>query len=136
MKGIIRKTGEEIVIVSYHSRPDRDDVMDYVSYIDSKGEEHPRSKMNLYWDIEVIDDRMELAKQQLANSITAGEIAKKSACKALEKREFVALNIYTGIINGIFAKGGCGYWSSTEVADKAEEFASTFMERFVKEGTK
>lgn len=135
MKGIIRKTGEEITIVSYGGRIDRSDVLDYVSYIDSKGVEHPREKMNLYWDIEVIDDRQELAVQQLKNSKDAVKLTQKTADRTFLKRELAALNIYTAIINGIYVKGGSGYWSPDEVADRAELYTAKFMDRFVQEDT-
>ena len=54
MKARIRKTGEVVEIISYSSRTQRCDTVDYVSYIDSKGGEHDREPLNLYWDFEVI----------------------------------------------------------------------------------
>ena len=56
MKARIRKTGEIVEIISYSGNTDRNDVLDSVSYIDSKGVEHPREKLNLYWDFESITD--------------------------------------------------------------------------------
>lgn len=54
MKAKIRKTGEVVEIISYSSRVQRCDAVDYVSYIDSNGGEHDREPLNLYWDFEVI----------------------------------------------------------------------------------
>ena len=56
MKAIIRKTGEIVEIISYSGNTNRNDVLDSVSYIDSKGVEHPREKLNFYWDFEKIED--------------------------------------------------------------------------------
>lgn len=54
MKARIRKTGEIVEIISYSGNTDRNDVLDRVSYIDSNGVEHPREKLNFYWDFESI----------------------------------------------------------------------------------
>lgn len=54
MKARIRKTGEIVEIISYSGNADRNDVLDSVSYIDSNGVEHPREKLNFYWDFETI----------------------------------------------------------------------------------
>lgn len=59
MKARIRKTGEIVEIISYRGNTDRNDVLDSVSYIDSKGVEHPREKLNFYWDFETITDEKE-----------------------------------------------------------------------------
>lgn len=55
MKAIIRKTGEIVDIVSYSGGTVRCDILDRVSYIDSKGIEHDRETLNYYWDFEQID---------------------------------------------------------------------------------
>lgn len=53
MKYKIRKTGEEVDIISYSCSTTRNSTFDYVSYIDSKGEEHPNVRgLNLYWDFQ------------------------------------------------------------------------------------
>lgn len=135
MKGFIRKTGEEITIVDFHSRPDRNETMDYVSFIDSHGKEHPREKLNLYWDIEVVNEQLAIAKQQAETAATVAWRAKDANDKAMTKREAVAANIYTAIIQGIYSKTGSGYWSPEEVAEITEEYTSSFMKRFIKEGT-
>lgn len=59
MKARIRKTGEVVEIISYSGNTDRNDVLDRVSYIDSNGVEHPREKLNFYWDFETITDDKE-----------------------------------------------------------------------------
>lgn len=56
MKAKFRKTGEIVDIISYSGNADRNDVLDRVSYIDSDGVEHPREKLNLYWDFESIQE--------------------------------------------------------------------------------
>lgn len=56
MKRKIRKTGEIIEIVSFGGSTDRNDVLDFVSYIDSNGVEHPKAKLNFYWDLENVED--------------------------------------------------------------------------------
>lgn len=67
MKHRIRKTGEIVDIVSYSCDTIRDS-SDRVSYIDSKGIEHPSEKLNLYWDLEEInweEKRYDLAKSAM-----------------------------------------------------------------------
>ena len=56
MKAKFRKTGETVDIISYSGKVDRNDILDSVSYIDSKGVEHPREKLNFYWDFESIQE--------------------------------------------------------------------------------
>ena len=133
MKGIIRKTGEERTIVSYQGRVDRSDVLDYVSYIDSNGVEHPREKMNLYWDVEVINEQKELIEQQVKNAKMAMECSNKAANNNLSKRETVALHVYVSIINGVYAHGHSRYWSPEEIAKEAFGFTDCFMKTFIKE---
>lgn len=55
MKAKIRKTGEIVEIISYSGGTVRSNILDSVSYIDSKGVEHDREKLNYYWDFEQID---------------------------------------------------------------------------------
>lgn len=56
MKAKFRKTGEIVDIISWSSNTTRDNDLDYVSYIDSNGIEHPNVKgLNFYWDFESID---------------------------------------------------------------------------------
>lgn len=59
MKARIRKTGEVVEIISYSGSTTRNECIDKVSYIDSKGKEHPREPLNFYWDFETITDNNE-----------------------------------------------------------------------------
>lgn len=59
----IRKTGELIEVISWTGNIARNEKVDTVSYIDSKGVEHPREKMNFYWDVVDVDDLNESQKQ-------------------------------------------------------------------------
>lgn len=56
MKAVIRKTGEVVEIISYSSLTKRNEILDYVDYIDSQGKEHPREPLNFYWDFNTIPD--------------------------------------------------------------------------------
>lgn len=134
MKGIIRKTGEEITIVSFNSNSDRrEPLLDYVSYIDSNGVEHPRERMNLYWDVEVINEQKELIEQQVKNAKLALEGANRNLENILNKREMVAMNVFVSIVNGIYAHGHSKYWIPEEIAKEASGFTDCFMKTFIKE---
>ena len=52
MKARIRKTGEIVDIITYSGSTIRNECIDKVSYIDSKGVEHDRETLNYYWDFE------------------------------------------------------------------------------------
>jgi hypothetical protein len=52
MKARIRKTGEIVDIITYSGSTIRNEYIDKVSYIDSKGVEHDRETLNYYWDFE------------------------------------------------------------------------------------
>lgn len=60
MKARIRKTGEIVDVISYNIYSTIRSHQDYVSYIDSKGEEHDRESLNYYWDFEPIDTMAEV----------------------------------------------------------------------------
>lgn len=51
MKARIRKTGEVVEIITYSGSTNRNECIDRVSYIDSKGVEHPREPLNYYWTL-------------------------------------------------------------------------------------
>ena len=137
MKGIIRKTGEEITIVSFYGNSDRrEPLLDYVSYIDSNGVEHPRERMNLYWDVEVINEQKELIEQQVKNAKLALEGANRNLENILNKREMVAMNVFVSIVNGIYAHGNAKYWSPEEIAQTTAKLSDCFMETFIKEEPK
>lgn len=55
MKARIRKTGEIVDVINYNQYCGIRSHQDYVSYIDSKGEEHDRESLNYYWDFEPIE---------------------------------------------------------------------------------
>ena len=55
MKAKIRKTGEIVDVICYNQYSTIRSNQDYVSYIDSKGEEHDRESLNYYWDFEPIE---------------------------------------------------------------------------------
>lgn len=57
MKAVIRKTGEVVDIITYLGRTTRNETLDFVSYIDSQGEEHPCEPLNFYWDFDTIPDK-------------------------------------------------------------------------------
>lgn len=59
MKARIRKTGEIVDIITYSGSTIRNEYIDKVSYIDSKGVEHDRETLNYYWDFETITDEKE-----------------------------------------------------------------------------
>ena len=59
MKKRIRKTGEIVDVISYnkYTNTARNYELDWVSYIDSKGEEHEHEKgLNIYWDFEDVEE--------------------------------------------------------------------------------
>lgn len=60
MKKKLRKTGEIIEIISWYTflGTERSET-DYVSYIDSEGNEYPKEKgLNIYWDFEDVDEEL------------------------------------------------------------------------------
>ena len=98
MKGIIRKTGEEITVISYGGSSDRSDVLDYVSYIDSKGVEHPREKLNPFWDVELIHPDLDLKRVQIESVKMAIEASRIGAENLPTKLELIASNILSGMV--------------------------------------
>ena len=64
MKRRIRKTGEIIDVIADHELfPGQRHSSDTVSYIDSKGKEHPEEPMNLEWDTEEIEESGNMDKK-------------------------------------------------------------------------
>lgn len=64
----IRKTGEIVDVISSVGSTQRNEYrQDKVSYIDSKGYEHPDVHMNLYWDFEEVDNKTENPIKQEIN---------------------------------------------------------------------
>lgn len=89
MKAKIRKTGEIVDVISYSGSTIRNEYIDKVSYIDSKGVEHDRETLNYYWDFEQIDvkednipkidweqRRFELAKSAMVAMIGSEKISR------------------------------------------------------------
>lgn len=136
MKGIIRKTGEEITIISYGGGIDRSDVLDYVSYIDSHGVEHPREKLNPYWDVEFLNEKQSLIERQQNILDVAARNIEKQSSNTLSKKEHLALAIYTAIANGIYSKTGSIHWTPEDILALTEKHVAAFMDRFVKEEKK
>lgn len=64
----IRKTGEIVDVISSVGSTQRNEYcQDKVSYIDSKGYERPDVHMNLYWDFEEVDSKIENPIKQEIN---------------------------------------------------------------------
>lgn len=91
MKARNRKTGEIVDIITYGGSSVRSDVLDYVSYIDSKGVEHSRASLNYYWDFETIettnkeyDALRAKALIEIAKSIISSEVVIKELCRGAE----------------------------------------------------
>lgn len=108
MKHRIRKTGEIIEVISYSSTPDRCNATDYVSYIDSKGEEHHRESLNYYWDLQDVEEseglrkRIEYVKQQLEKSIrSATESLINSGSDEMQTYAATCRHCYVGCLEMI-----------------------------------
>ena len=58
MKKRIRKTGEIVDVISFAAPcgANRSDINDFVSYVDSKGDEYVNVPLNYYWDFEDIEE--------------------------------------------------------------------------------
>lgn len=130
MKGKIRKTGEEITIVTYRGGTERHEALDYVSYIDSEGNEHYKEYMNLYWDVEVMNPVEELQRSQLELSRIQVENARKAVENSLEaanrmpsKMELIAANI----LGGLLSNDKC--CDESEMVDRAIRLASILISR-------
>ena len=53
----IRKTGEIVDVISFSGGiTERNKILDFVSYIDSKGTEHYKEELNLYWDFVHVEE--------------------------------------------------------------------------------
>lgn len=90
MKAKFRKTGEIVEIISYSGNTDRNDVLDSVSYIDSNGVEHPREKLNFYWDFESIQETSIAPNTDWQQVINQAAIAAMQALISKESKGYVA----------------------------------------------
>ena len=72
-KYIIRKTGEEIEVIDFDvkERGNRSDE-DWVTYIDSKGEEHLKEHLNLMLDFKPTDDFRKMFDKVFSNEWKKG----------------------------------------------------------------
>lgn len=88
MKARNRKTGEVVEIISYSGRVDRDDVLDYVNYIDSNGKEHTEDGrgLNFYWDFEPVEQEHSISENKVDWPSFRREAAKDILCAMIEAR--------------------------------------------------
>lgn len=103
----IRKTGEIVEVISYGGSTTRSDVLDFVSYIDSKGVEHEREHLNLYWDLEPVKERQADFNRILEMNTEAErrKMAAQAMCAILASREdFIPISECTDIANSIARK--------------------------------
>ena len=58
MKKRLRKTGQIVDVISFTAPcgADKSDINDFVSYVDSKGDEYVNVPLNYYWDFEDIEE--------------------------------------------------------------------------------
>lgn len=86
MKKKLRKTGEIVDVIDwYEFTPNERDDSDYVSYIDSKGEEHPKEKLNINFDFEDVEEGL---TKEIDWEERRYEIAKELFCKSWGKSLF------------------------------------------------
>ena len=113
MKAIIRKTGEIVEIISYSGNSNRNDVLDCVSYIDSKGVEHPREKLNFYWDFEKIEDS-----------------SKRLYCQPEVNWQQVKIQAAIGAMQALISKESGGYvagYTTLDLAERAVVYANSLV---------
>ncbi len=76
MKARNRKTGEIVEVISWSGKIDRNNVLDYVYYIDSEGNEHTDDGqgLNLFWDFETAVENKDLIDWESFRRNTAKDI--------------------------------------------------------------
>lgn len=89
MKARNRKTGEVVEIISYSGRVDRDDVLDYVNYIDSNGKEHTEDGrgLNFYWDFEPVEQEHSISENKVDWPSFRREAAKDILCALIGHKD-------------------------------------------------
>ena len=114
MKARIRKTGEIVDVISYNTCSTIRSHQDYVSYIDSKGEEHDRESLNYYWDFEPIETITEVDNKHWQDVRERAAIA---AMQSLIREKYDATD---------------GFLYSQSIAVDAVEYADTLVEQIKK----
>lgn len=128
MKARIRRTGEIVEVINYSGSTTRNECIDKVSYIDSKGVEHDRETLNYYWDFEQLPDVKEdnfpntdwnqvriqaaiAAMQGLCNSChddVIREIQKQNDLERSSVIGFLSVRIADAFVKELKRKGGKG----------------------------
>lgn len=98
MKKRIRKTGEIVDVISFTAPfgTTREDTRDFVDYIDSKGREKTKVPMNIYWDLEDVEEvlstdidwerrRYEISKSCINGILANEEMAHMAIDEGLKK---------------------------------------------------
>lgn len=96
MKYKIRKTGEIVDVIAYSNPMGAYRTSeDCVSYIDSKGSEHPREKGNIHWDFEeLVDDTRateidwEQRRYEIAKAAMQGRLSNQYGDILVGERDF------------------------------------------------
>lgn len=112
MKARIRKTGEVVEIITYSGCTIRNECIDRVSYIDSKGVEHDREPLNYYWDFEQISD----VKEDNFPKIDWNQVRVQASIGAMQ----VML-------------GRTNYYTYKEIAEQAVEHADALIKELKRE---
>ena len=114
MKARIRKTGEIVEVITYSGSSIRNECIDKVSYIDSKGVEHDRETLNYYWDFEQLPD----VKEDNFPIIDWNQVRIQAAIAAMQ-----ALRSNTGY----------NKFSDVEIAKYSMRYANALIEELKKE---
>lgn len=127
MKYKNRKTGEIVDVISYRTINGTDRCAnDTVSYIDSKGVEHPGESGNIYWDFE------ELPQNTKAPSWKWGqkhfEMA-KAALQGLVSNSTYMSNMAKNMRNeqGDVTDEECAAWLTSNIAKDSIDFANALI---------
>lgn len=117
----IRKTGEIIEVITWTAEAKYpNDAIDFMSYIDSKGDEHYNERLNFYWDTEEWE---EPKVEAIDMKVEKTEDTKKAFVRQLAATLFAQM--YAGHV---------GMWSSTSDAQASINGAKTLAKELEKEG--